>query len=179
MSSTIPLKEATSEKHRIAEQKPFNQRMFRGQLTQAEYLSYLYQHLEVFQAIESGNLPHEGLARVSKIKEDIAELEAQGINGNEVLPATKEYAAYLRNLSAAERLPHIYLNYLAICYGGQMMKKVVPSTGKMYDFDDMMACVGSIRAVQSDDWADEVNLGFDYNIAIFDALEDSANKLQA
>lgn len=52
-----------------------------------------------------------------------------------------------------------------------MMKKMVPSTGKMYEFDNMKEVIRSIRTVQKDEWADEVNKGFDYNISLFAELE--------
>jgi hypothetical protein len=56
-------------------------------------------------------------------------------------------------------------------FGGQMMKKAVPSTGRMYDFENMQEALQAVRRVQKDEWADEVNKGFDYLIAIFDELE--------
>jgi hypothetical protein len=56
-------------------------------------------------------------------------------------------------------------------YGGQMMKKSVPSYGRMYDFENMHEAAQSIRTVQKDEWAYEVNKGFDIIIMIFDELE--------
>jgi hypothetical protein len=47
----------------------------------------------------------------------------------------------------------------------------VPSSGKIYDFDNVQEAIQSIRAVQQDAWADEVNKGFDFNIALFEELE--------
>ena len=84
-----------------------------------------------------------------------------------------DYANYLLTLNDGTILPHIYLNYLALAYGGQMMKSKVPGSGRMYDFDNMMECVGSIRAVQKDEWAEEVNKGFDFLIDIFDGLQNT------
>ena len=78
---------------------------------------------------------------------------------------------YLSSLSYEQILPHIYLNYMAIMFGGQMMKKAVPSTGRMYVFDNMQEAIQAIRNVQKDEWADEVNKGFDFNIMIFEELE--------
>jgi hypothetical protein len=46
----------------------------------------------------------------------------------------------------------------------------------MYDFDNMMEAVGSIRAVQSDDWADEVNKGFQFIINILDELQNNTRR---
>ena len=167
----LPLKEATSKKHKLAEQMPFNSRMFRGLLSETEYLFYLYQQLRIFQAIESIGLPHANLNRADRILADIKELEDKGNSANYVLTSTQAYADYLNSLSYEEVLPHVYLNYMAIMFGGQMIKKKVPSTGNMYEFDDVKEVIQSIREVQKDEWAEEVNKGFDFNIAMFEELE--------
>jgi hypothetical protein len=56
-------------------------------------------------------------------------------------------------------------------FGGQMMKAKTPGAGNMYEFENMMECAGAIRAIQKDEWADEVNIGFDYLINIYDELQ--------
>jgi hypothetical protein len=67
------------------------------------------------------------------------------------------------------------LNYLAIMFGGQMMKSKVPGSGKMYEFEgDMRELIGSVRAIQKDEMADEVNKGFQYIINILDELQTNA-----
>jgi heme oxygenase len=166
------LREETAEKHRIAEQKEFNQRMFRGELTKEEYVNYLTQQSLIFNQIEFGNnLPSDSLRRSEKIIEDLKELKEQ--ENYIVLPSTIEYVNYISNLTEEQLLPHVYLNYLALAYGGQMMKSKVPGGGRMYDFDNMMECVGSIRAVQKDEWSEEVNKGFDFLIEIFDGLQNT------
>jgi heme oxygenase len=167
----LPLKEATSAKHKIAERMPFNSRMFRGLLTKEQYLLYLNQQLQIFKAIESIGLPHDGLKRTAHVQSDIEELKAEGHSADLIISSTKAYSDYLSSLSYEEVLPHVYLNYMALIFGGQMIKKSVPSTGRMYAFDNMQDAVQAIRTVQRDNWADEVNKGFDYNISIFEELE--------
>jgi len=167
----LPLKEATSAKHKIAERMPFNARMFRGLLTKNQYLLYLNQQLQIFQTIEKVGLPHVSLKRTEHVLADIDELKSQGHDAGSILCSTRAYADYLGLLSYEEILPHIYLNYLALIYGGQMIKKSVPSSGQMYGFDNMQEAVQSIRAVQQDAWAEEVNKGFDFNISMFEELE--------
>lgn len=167
----LPLKEATIDKHKQAERMPFNVRMFKGLLSKNEYLFYLNQQLQIFQAIEKIGLPHIGLERSKNIRTDIDELNSQEYFSNYILRSTKTYIDYLNSLSYEQVLPHIYLNYLAIMFGGQMMKKAVPSTGRMYDFDNMQEALQSVRNVQKDEWADEVNKGFDSIILIFEELE--------
>jgi heme oxygenase len=171
----LPLKEAIQQKHSQAEKMPFNQKMAKGELTNQEYLTYLYQLLPIFLAIESLPLPHPSLQRAEAVFKDINEIMdmQNSYEGRlEILPATKEYTAYLSTLNQFERLPHVYLNYLAIMFGGQIMKEKVPGSGKMYDFENMREAMGAVRAIQKDEWADEANKALDFNIAILAQLED-------
>ena len=168
----LALKEATSEKHRAAERMPFNIRMFKGQLSKEEYLLYLVQQKHLFESLERDPLPHPALHRVPAVEQDMAELTAAGARLGGVLPSTAAYASYLDGLDAQGRLPHVYLHYLALMFGGQMMKSKVPSSGKMYDFSEMQDALQAVRRVQQDAWADEVNMGFDYTIGIFQELEE-------
>jgi heme oxygenase len=166
------LREATAELHSKAEKMEFNQRMFRGELSTDEYVKYLYQQVSIFDAIESEELPHPSLARTDKVKEDILELKSTFDIMN-ILPITMAYSHYLSTLTKEERLPHVYLHYLALAYGGQMMKDQTPGSGKMYDFENMQEAIGAIRAVQQDEWADEVNKGFEYIITILNELQNN------
>ncbi len=167
----LPLKEATSIKHKQAERMSFNTRMFNGALSKNEYLLYLNQLLQIFRKIENIGLPNVNLKRVDSVQADIKELNSQGYFSDIILSSTKAYTDYLGSLSYEQILPHIYLNYMAIMFGGQMMKKAVPSTGRMYVFDNMPESIQSIRNIQKDEWAEEVNKGFDFNISLFDELE--------
>ena len=169
----LPLKEAIAEKHSLAEKMTFNQRMFRGELSKEEYVLYLAQQFTIFGTIEKNQLPHPALERGPKVLADIGELiEADGDIEITPLESTLQYANYLGSLTKEELLPHIYLNYLALMFCGQMMKSKVPGNGKMYEFDgDMREVAGSIRAIQKDEWADEANKALDFNIAIFDELQ--------
>jgi|TARA_B110000977_G_scaffold153674_1_gene195262 hypothetical protein len=164
-----PLKEATHNKHKEVERMPFNVKMFKGQLTNEQYGWYLRSQLGIFSALEKTfKFPHEGLKREDAVLHDLMSL---GIYDLVCDIATREYVEYLKGLSQDRANAHIYLNYLAIMFGGQMMKKNTPGPGKMYDFDNMMECMQSVREIQKDEWADEVNIGFDYMIKIMRNLE--------
>ena len=167
----MKLREATAELHSKAEKMEFNQRMFRGELSTDEYAKYLHQQLAIFNAIESQSRTYPTLNRVDNIKIDLLELNSSLDVTGSLLPSTLEYANHIASLTEKERLPHVYLNYLALAYGGQMMKTKVPGSGKMYDFENMQEAVGSIRAIQRDEWADEVNKGFQFIINIADELQ--------
>jgi hypothetical protein len=143
--------------------------MFRGELSKLEYGNYLTQQLAIFSEIESREvLPHKNLKRSEVIRQDINEL---GVYTFKINKATNDYVVYLGDLNQSSLNAHIYLNYLALVYGGQIMKSKVPGSGKMYEFEgEMMELIGSVRAIQKDEWADEVNKGFQYIINILDEL---------
>ena len=111
------------------------------------------------------------MKRLSSINEDINELGGYTFK---ISKPTTDYVVYLGDLNQSSLNAHIYLNYLALMFGGQMMKSKVPGSGKMYDFENMQECVGSIRAIQNDEMAEEVNRGFQYIINILDELQTNA-----
>lgn len=164
----IPLKEAVSTKHQEAEQHVVNRHLMSGHVMEHEYYVYLVQQLNIFDAIERFPLPHPSLNRLDAMLEDIHELPTHSII---MTNSTYEYIDYLRTLTQEELLPHVYLNYLALVFGGQMMKDKVPGSGKMYEFDNMKDIIMSIRSIQKDEWADEVNKGFTYIIGMFNELQ--------
>lgn len=167
----LPLKEATAEKHKLAERMPFNGRMYTGKLTNDEYCIYLKSQLAIFTTLERNfKLPSEKLSRVNAVQRDLVAL---GSNQLELFPdkATRKYVEYLETISQDDAMAHVYLNYLAIMFGGQMMKAQTPGPGHMYDFEDMKGAAGSVREIQKDEWADEVNKGFDFMIEIFKELD--------
>jgi hypothetical protein len=171
-TKVMTLKEATAELHSKAEKMEFNQRMFRGELSQDEYLNYLIQQSYIFQEIEGRNLPHSNLKRLDTIHNDINELGGYKFK---ISKPTTDYVVYLGDLNQSNLNAHIYLNYLAIMFGGQMIKSKVPGSGRMYEFEgDMRELIGSVRAIQNDEMADEVNKGFQYIINILDELQTNA-----
>jgi heme oxygenase len=168
----MTLREATAELHSKAEKMEFNQRMFRGELSNDEYLNYLIQQSYIFEEIENRDLPHDGLKRLSAIQEDINELGGYKFP---ILKSTSDYFIYLGDCNQEQLNAHIYLNYLALMFGGQMMKSKVPGSGKMYEFEgDKNQIIASIRMIQKDEWAEEVNKGFQYIINILDELQTTA-----
>jgi heme oxygenase len=166
------LREATAEKHKQAERMPFNQKMMRGELTPNEYSAFLRSQHEILSTIEAKfGLPHTGMFTAERILDDLTELGVIDITPPGVV--TKKYCDYLKTLDYDTILPHIYLNYMALMMGGQILKKLVPGSGRMYDFGsekDRKDYVQIIRNHQKDDWVDEVNCGYDFVISILDEL---------
>jgi heme oxygenase len=172
----MTLREATLEKHKIAEQMPFNKLMFDGELSVELYFEYLKVQHKIFEKIESIIELPSNFLRTGKIFHDMTELIV--IMNNEKLMAINHdseiarfYCEHLSKLDEESIWPHIYLNYFALLFGGQMMKSKVPGSGKMYDFENSQDIIKIIREKQKDEWADEVNLAYDYIIDIFKELD--------
>jgi len=164
----IPLKEAIAEKHALAEKMPFNQKMFKGELSPAQYANFLKTQWDIFNTLETNfSLPHQGFERSNAIQSDLDEL---GIAPQSV-SAAENYTVFLKRLSQEDANAHIYLNYMALLFGGQLMKTKVPGLGKMYSFEQVPELVASIRHIQKDSWAGQANLGFDFIIEIFKELD--------
>jgi len=168
------LREATAAKHKEAESMPFNQRLMGGTLTPEEYINYLRSQLDIFQTIESAfGVPHSDMMRTENVLDDLTELGVIDIAARG--EATGRYCAYLRTLDYQTVLPHVYLNYMAVMMGGQLMRDKVPTSGRMYDFgskENLQKLVSVIRGLKTDEsWIDEVNRGYDFIIDILKELD--------
>jgi heme oxygenase len=176
----MTLREATAELHSKAEKMEFNQRMLKGELTTKEYLNYLTEQYAIFEALELG-LMRVGLnhlltpfQRTFNIALDVVELWSEGEvepNMKAAYNTTRQYITYLDTLEEKDIQPHLYLNYMALLFGGQLLKVRTPGKGKMYDFDQRDLLISTIRDMQKNEWADEVNKGFEFIINILDELQ--------
>lgn len=163
----MTLREATMTKHKMAEQMPFNKAMLNGELSKQEYASYLQSQYHIFSTIENVCSLPENMLRTDKILEDITEIDDTPFFYTS--KKTEEYCNYLKE-STTDIWPHVYLNYLAIAFGGQMIKTKIPGSGQMYNFENIQDTIKYIRNIQKDEWADEVNKAYDFLIEIFDEL---------
>lgn len=170
------LRDLTIVKHKMAEQMPFNIQLMDGKLTKEQYVIYLTSLYHIFDKIEERIKLPDNFLRKNVIKQDLLEL----INGDddfEPIPTTKTftYTLHLMDMDETTIWPHVYLNYMALLFGGQLIKTKIPGSGRLYDFENTQDIIKKIRDNQTDEWADEVNLGYDFMIAIFKELEDLEN----
>jgi len=168
----MSLRENTKERHSFIENIEFNKRLLNGELSVYEYTLYLHQFQHIFEILETRLVLPQNLLRVDKIKEDINELKVEN-ETYKVLPSTLNYGNLLTNQKIGELMPHVYLNYMAFMFGGQIIKKKIHGSGRIYDFDDIKELITFIRIQQQDEWSDEVNNGYDFLIKIYDELQKS------
>lgn len=172
------LKELTWENHQKAERTDMARKMLKG-MTPAEYHRYLYNQYVQYAALESrasqlGILDGiEHIQRSELIREDITELENEhGIQRNVDLlcPVVSRYVGHVMELDEDGALAHMYVRHFGDMYGGQMIKKRNPGSGKMYEFENVEDLKATVRAKLKDEMADEANRCFEFAMELFEEL---------
>ena len=175
------LKELTWENHQKAERTEHARKLLKGMSPQ-EYHRYIYNQYVQYAVLESrasqlGVLDGiESIQRAEAIRTDMVELEQEHRiqrNVDLLCPVVNRYTQHVMNLENAEdALAHIYVRHFGDMYGGQMIKKRNPGSGKMYEFEDVEKLKTTVRAMLNDDMADEANRCFEFAMQLFEELGD-------
>jgi len=173
------LRDITNAKHREVEALPMIQTLMGGAVSREQYVTYLYELREIYSVIEDlagaagllDGMP--GIHRYPGICQDLQELDPD--YSREILDSTQEYLDYLRQLSQEPQkkhllFAHVYVRHMGDLYGGKIMAKRVPGSGRAYEFDDRPGIIKEFNARLTMDLGEEANRAFDYFIRIFDDL---------
>lgn len=173
------LKELTWANHQKAERTEHARKLLKG-MTPQEYHRYLYNQYLQYEALEKhahtwGVLTGiQDICRASAILEDIEELEAEfdiQRTDDMICPVVDSYVNHVRKLDAYnDILAHLYVRHFGDMYGGQMIRKRNPGSGKMYDFNNVEDLKSTVRNRLNDDMADEANLCFEFAMQLFEEL---------
>jgi heme oxygenase len=172
------LREVTYERHMAVEHLPFTQYLLGGTITQPDYVVYLaemlaiYRHLERL-AIKAGLFDGmEELPRSQRMQEDLVELAPD--YQAEPLPSTQAYLAYLDQLAQSARadqlFAHVYVRHMGDLYGGKLIARGVPGTGRWYQFENRADLAKKFNERITLDLADEAIRAFDNYNNIFQEL---------
>lgn len=172
------LKELTWNNHQKAERTEHARKLLKG-MEPREYHRYIYNQYVQYAALESvaeveGLLTGiENIKRSSLILEDLSELETiYNIQRNIDLlcPVVANYVRHTVDLDKQGILAHIYVRHFGDMYGGQIIKKRNPGSGKMYEFANVEELKTAVRAKLNDDMADEANRCFEFAMQLFEEL---------
>ncbi len=175
------LREVTNAKHREVESLPMIQTIMNGP-TVDQYVHYLFELKEIYKVIEltarSAGILQDlpGIERFHAISDDLDELKSN--YHREIMPSTKKYIDHLWATAYHNPhllLAHVYVRHMGDLYGGKLMARVVPGTGRAYQFEDRPGIIKAFNDKLTMDLASEANLAFDYFIQIFDELYKSQN----
>lgn len=175
------LKELTWANHQKAERTEHARKLIKG-MEPAEYHRYLYNQYVQYAVLESranelGVLEGiEGIQRAEAIRADMTELEDTyriQRNADLLCPVVERYAGHVTALEDEDSLlAHIYVRHFGDMYGGQMIRKRQPGSGKMYDFDDVENLKLTVRERLKDSMADEANKCFEFAMQLFEELSE-------
>ena len=70
---------------------------------------------------------------------------------------------------------HLYVKHMGDLFGGQILKRLVPGSGHMYQFENRQELIGQVRAQLCDSMADEANLCFTQTLELFSELANEHN----
>jgi heme oxygenase len=172
------LREVTQEQHQAVENLPFIQYLLHGEITEEHYVMYLAEMLEIYRHLENlaamagllDDMPE--LPRAQRMRQDLDEL-APGYQ-TDVTPATRDYLDYLSTLYESEHVgdlfAHVYVRHLGDMYGGKLISRRVPGTGRWYEFDNRADLVKRFNAHLIMDLAPEALRAFDWYGKIFQDL---------
>jgi heme oxygenase len=174
------LKELTWANHQKAERTEHARKLLKG-MTPKEYYRYLYNQWVMYAILESQAKDHgvldgiEHICRASAIHTDMIELEHEyGIKRDASLlcQVVADYTDYVMHMEDKEEfLAHLYVRHFGDMYGGQMIRKRNPGSGKMYDFENVEELKTTVRAMLTDDMADEANRCFEFAMQLFEELD--------
>lgn len=162
------IKLATKTLHEELELLPFSQKMFLGDQTRAERADYLMTWKEIFDVLDP-KVPKE-IKRLPFICYDLDELR---LPDSEPSLMVHGYCAYLMHVCEDLRA-HIYVNYMGLMYGGQIMKRRYPNfPTEIYNFQDIEEARKYIRSEvveETDEFIIESKHAFRWHIAITEEL---------
>ena len=108
-------------------------------------------------------------------KEDFEELWEKDIKAGPILDVTREFNEYIQEIGKADdakkRLfAHCYTRHMGDMMGGQILAKMVPGSGKLYQFPDKLELQGKIRARLTDDLVSEVKVAYKFAQKTFEQM---------
>ena len=173
------LKELTRAHHDNAERTEFADLLLSGEISPKLYQEYLHPQLQNYRALEgavSVPMELEPIFRSTAIEEDLQEIEAlydlEEIEDD--LQSTREYVKHIHTLSEDENndglIAHLYVRHFGDAHGGQIIKRNVPGSGLMYEFEDRRELIALTRTLLHDGMEAEAKNCFEYAERLFHEL---------
>ena len=178
------LKELTWENHKKAERRGFAKILLSGEIDPELYYRYLtnqyYMYVILEDALKVQGLPVyiQPVFRASHILKDMQELEEiYGFFYDPYIttPSNAQYIEHIYNLEKNKEyeklVAHMYVRHFGDMYGGAIIKKRVPGSGTMYEFNNKEKLKLYVRELLTDEMAVEANICFEFAIRLFEELE--------
>ena len=187
----MSLKELTQHNHDYAEKTKFAQYLLSGDIDPHLYYRYItnkyYMYVMLEESIRMLGFPqkYKNIFRAEKIRDDMQELEREhgfAYHPYNTVTSTHLYINHVEDLQVKRDyqslLAHLYVNHFGDLHGGQIIKRLTPGSGSMYEFEDAYELKKGLRELLTDDMADEANIAFEYNIGVMEELGNAVPSLE-
>ena len=174
------LRDYTNDKHRQAEGTAFVQYMLHGTIAPEHYAEYLkqmhviYSNIEYFAEISLLFHDLPDIKRADRMRQDLEELGYTVTD--QPLPSVERWRQRIVDLYYSGRkdqiLAHVYVRHMGDLYGGKVIAKRVPGSGRSYEFEDRPGLIKALDAKLSMDILDEALTAFDLAIDVFNELQE-------
>ena len=170
------LKELTRAHHDNAERTEFADMLLSGGISPKLYQEYLHAQLQNYRVLEgavSVPMELEPIFRSPGIEEDLQEIEAsiRSRRNRRRSPINREYVKHIHTLCEAGDndglLAHLYVRHFGDAHGGQIIKRNVPGSGLMYEFEDRKDLITLTRTLLHDGMEAEAKNCFEYAERLF------------
>ena len=175
---TVNLKQLTQRHHDMAEQSKFAGMLLSGEISAVAYQYYLRSQYEMYKVLEERvHLEQDlrGVFRADRILADLTELE-ENFNLpwiDENLRTVDRYIDHILSLEDNDDLmAHVYVRHFGDMHGGQIIKKKVPGSGTMYEFENRRELISGLREELHDNMVDEAIKCFEFATELFQELDD-------
>ncbi|MGY8864806.1 MAG: biliverdin-producing heme oxygenase [Methylophagaceae bacterium] len=173
------LKALTKEHHDNAERTEFADMLLGGNIPPRLYQQYLRAQLANYSALESVvevPMELEPIFRSTQIEEDLVELEAT-YDLEEIEEPLRSVVQYEKHVNVlAEKnntdglLAHLYVRHFGDAHGGQIIKRNIPGSGQMYEFEDRRGLIAGVRELLHDGMEVEAKNCFEFAESMFQEL---------
>lgn len=173
----MALRDLIKANHDKAENHRFVKMLLSNEISREIYADLLLNQLFCYTKLET-LAKHYGLldgieeiCRAAAIESDVIEMFMPA----KLYQSTADYVEYLTTVPKEKLMGHVYAKHFGDLYGGQMIKKVIPGSGRMYEFENRKELIEKVRERLSDDLGDEANIALDFAIKLFDEIADEHN----
>ena len=175
----LKLKDLTREHHDSVERSEFAEILLSGRISPKLYQEYLNAQYANYSIVEHYvKVPDDvkEIFRAPFMLADLQELEDEYELDEIVdeMESVTEYREYIEGLAAEGRdediLAHLYVRHFGDLHGGQIIKKRIPGSGKMYEFKDRKELIAKTRELLHDGMADEASRCFKFAEQMFEEI---------
>lgn len=174
----MSLKDLTIEEHKNAEKQEFARKLIKGDITDKEYATYLYNQFPQYELLEVCAMAHGLFAEIpeilrnKRIRQDYEELW-DSKEPPKLMPVVNQYLEHIMKIKddPHKLMAHIYVRHMGDLSGGQMIARKLPGSKLYYQFDgDVSQIKEKIREKVDDSMAEEAKLCFNFATSLFQQL---------